>query len=294
MGDGRSHRADRPDPARCHPAVRDERPALRPEPRLLAIDLTGGTARYSVLADGHLRLGDADRGGPFGGSRKAREQVDDLVVRLVAGTADSDIAPPAGPVGHRLHLGHRGRRGHPVPDRQHPRAGHCERYRARHGLAAEPRRVPAHPDGGRRRISPSGARPPVGASRPGRSAAPRSARRRTRAGQATPDDQPLAPVTDGWQQAFAVPADARPGRRWSIPVSHRVAVAGPGSGAAGGGSAGCPRRTPSRGPRSDQVGPAGCHAVGAGVMADLRDGRRSRPTRRRDPHVAAGRGRATG
>ncbi len=62
-------------------------------PRLLAIDLTGGVARYSVLADDHVRLGDADRGGAYGGSVAAREQIDDLVIRLVAGTADSDIAP---------------------------------------------------------------------------------------------------------------------------------------------------------------------------------------------------------
>jgi GT2 family glycosyltransferase len=62
-------------------------------PRLLAIDLIDGTARYSVLADDHLRLGDADRGFTFGGSVSAREQVDDLVVRLVAGTADSGINP---------------------------------------------------------------------------------------------------------------------------------------------------------------------------------------------------------
>ena len=46
-----------------------------------------------MLADDHLRLGDADRGFTFGGSVSAREQVDDLVVRLVAGTADSDINP---------------------------------------------------------------------------------------------------------------------------------------------------------------------------------------------------------
>jgi hypothetical protein len=45
------------------------------------------------LADDHLRLGDADRGFTFGGSVAARDQVDDLVVRLVAGTADSDIRP---------------------------------------------------------------------------------------------------------------------------------------------------------------------------------------------------------
>jgi hypothetical protein len=62
-------------------------------PRLLAIDLSDGTAGYSVLADDHLRLGDADRGFTFGGSVSAREQVNDLVVRLVAGTADSDINP---------------------------------------------------------------------------------------------------------------------------------------------------------------------------------------------------------
>jgi GT2 family glycosyltransferase len=62
-------------------------------PRLLAIDLSDGTARYAVLADDQLRLGDADRGFTFGGSVAAREQVDDLVVRLVAGTADSDINP---------------------------------------------------------------------------------------------------------------------------------------------------------------------------------------------------------
>ncbi|MGH3339853.1 MAG: hypothetical protein ACRDPL_13655, partial [Propionibacteriaceae bacterium] len=62
-------------------------------PRLLAIDLSDGTARYAVLADDHPRLGDADRGFTYGGSISAREQVDDLVVRLVAGTADSDINP---------------------------------------------------------------------------------------------------------------------------------------------------------------------------------------------------------
>src|SRR4029450_8400831 len=67
-------------------------------PRLLAIDLSDGTARYAVLADDHLRLGDADRGFTYGGSGSAREQVDDLVVRLVAGAADSDIKPQlAGP-----------------------------------------------------------------------------------------------------------------------------------------------------------------------------------------------------
>ena len=91
------------------------------QPRLLAIDLSAGTARYSVLADGHLRLGDADRGGPFGGSRQ----------RPGAGRRPGGAAgrrhrrlrhrAPAGRAGHRLRLGHRSRRGHTVPDRQHAR-----------------------------------------------------------------------------------------------------------------------------------------------------------------------------
>ncbi|MFP5282737.1 MAG: glycosyltransferase [Actinomycetes bacterium] len=61
--------------------------------RVLAIDLRDGTARYAVVADDQTRLGDADRGYTFGGSGAARAQVDDLVVRLVAGTADADITP---------------------------------------------------------------------------------------------------------------------------------------------------------------------------------------------------------
>lgn len=68
-------------------------------PRVLAIDLSDGSARYSVMADDHVRLGDADRGFTFGGSVLAREQVDDLVVRLVAGTADSDIYPQLSDLG---------------------------------------------------------------------------------------------------------------------------------------------------------------------------------------------------
>ncbi|MCW2811825.1 MAG: hypothetical protein JWP61_2283 [Friedmanniella sp.] len=62
-------------------------------PRVLALDLSGSAARYSVLAGDQLRLGDADRGFAYAGSAVARQQVADLVVRLVAGTADADIAP---------------------------------------------------------------------------------------------------------------------------------------------------------------------------------------------------------
>ena len=66
--------------------------------RVLAIDLQhGGTpageAHYSVIFGDQLRLGDADRGFAFGGSTAAPDQVGDLVQRMVAGTADSDISP---------------------------------------------------------------------------------------------------------------------------------------------------------------------------------------------------------
>lgn len=61
--------------------------------RVLAIDLQGSSARYSVLADDGQRMGDADRGFAFGGSTLADEQARDLVLRVVAGTADSDITP---------------------------------------------------------------------------------------------------------------------------------------------------------------------------------------------------------
>jgi hypothetical protein len=67
--------------------------------RVLAIDLVPGRAGYSVIADDQTRLGDADRGFTFGGSQEARKQVEDLVVRLTAGTADADIAPQLADLG---------------------------------------------------------------------------------------------------------------------------------------------------------------------------------------------------
>ncbi|GAA3607451.1 glycosyltransferase [Microlunatus ginsengisoli] len=61
--------------------------------RVLAIDLSSRAARYTVLAGEGQRLGSADRGFTFGGSETADEQARDLVLRLVAGTADEDIVP---------------------------------------------------------------------------------------------------------------------------------------------------------------------------------------------------------
>ncbi len=59
--------------------------------RTLALELDGDRARYSVLADDLSRLGDADRGFSFGGSTRANALTEDVVLRLAAGTADSDI-----------------------------------------------------------------------------------------------------------------------------------------------------------------------------------------------------------
>ncbi|MDX6320345.1 MAG: hypothetical protein QOF52_203, partial [Propionibacteriaceae bacterium] len=59
--------------------------------RVLAIDLSQPEARFNVVADDQVRLGDADRGYTFGGSEEARNRSEDLVIRLVAGTADTDI-----------------------------------------------------------------------------------------------------------------------------------------------------------------------------------------------------------
>ncbi len=59
--------------------------------RVLAVDLGTPEAGFAVLADDQIRLGDADRGYAFAGSAEARNRAEDLVIRLVAGTADADI-----------------------------------------------------------------------------------------------------------------------------------------------------------------------------------------------------------
>jgi hypothetical protein len=67
--------------------------------RILAMDLSAGQAKHAVIADDQIRLGDADRGFTFGGSVAARQQTEDLVIRLSAGTADADIAPQLADLG---------------------------------------------------------------------------------------------------------------------------------------------------------------------------------------------------
>jgi hypothetical protein len=172
--------------------------------RVLALDLTGPTARFSVLADGQVRLGDADRGGTFGGSKLAHQQTQDLVVRLVAGTADSDIAPQLTDLG----IGYLWVRG----------AGEEERARIDNtpGLGAasgneegtvwqlEPavsRAAIVDPSG---RTSVAG--PPLPLSAGGEDRQLRLGEPADPRWHATLDRRPLTPVQAGWQQAFALPA----------------------------------------------------------------------------------------
>jgi GT2 family glycosyltransferase len=174
-------------------------------PRLLAIDLSDGTARYAVLADDHLRLGDADRGFTYGGSVAAREQVDDLVVRLVAGTADSDINPQLTDLG----------------------IGYVWVTGANEDIKARIDNTPGlgTASGNERgivwKLEPAVARAVLidGSSRlaVGRPPAPVPAggqERQLQIGESADvrwraelDSRTLASVADGWQQVFAVPAD---------------------------------------------------------------------------------------
>jgi GT2 family glycosyltransferase len=194
-------------------------------PRLLALDLSDGPARYSVLSDDYPRLGAADRGYTFGGSVDAREQVDDLVVRLVAGTADSDIAPQLADlgIGYLWVTG----AGEDVISRidNTPGLGTASGNEqgtvwqleppvartvlvddaARVPIAGPPVTVPPGPDGRTLRIG-------------------EAADRRWRA---EVDGRDLPAVTAGWQQAFAV-GSAGGSLRWSLPSAHGWVLGGQG------------------------------------------------------------------
>jgi hypothetical protein len=68
--------------------------------RVMAIDLSGGQARYAVIDDDQIRLGDADRGFTFGGSPGSEEKPGGQVVPA----GHSDIARSS-PTRDRLSLG---------------------------------------------------------------------------------------------------------------------------------------------------------------------------------------------
>jgi hypothetical protein len=173
-------------------------------PRLLAIDLSDGTARYSVLADGQLRLGDADRGFTFGGSVAAREQVDDLVVRLVAGTADSDINPQLTNLG----IGYVWVTGanQDIKARIDNTPGLGTASGNERGVVWK-----LEPAVARTVLADGSVRQPIGP--PPAVVPPGTQERQLQIGESADmrwraelDGQTLVPVADGWQQVFALPA----------------------------------------------------------------------------------------
>ena len=186
--------------------------------RVLAVDLSGDDARFSMLADAQLRLGDADRGGTFGGSTVAHQQAQDLVVRLVAGTADSDISPQLSDFG----VGYLWVRG--ATEDERARIDNPPGLGAASGddgvtvwrLETTPSRSSIVDATGRTPVAGSPLVLPPGAE--GRSL--RLGEAADRRWQASLDGQPLTPVDAGWQQAYALPAKG--GQLvWSLPsVSH--------------------------------------------------------------------------
>ncbi len=186
--------------------------------RVLAVDLTGDDARFSVLADRQLRLGDADRGAPFGGSTTAQRQAEDLVVRLVAGTADSDISPQLGELG----IGYLWVRG--ASEEERARIDNTPGLGAASGDAGatvwrlEPAVSRVNVVDGTTRTPVAGSPlvlPPGGDGRLlllGEAA--------DRRWEATLDGRPLAATTVGWQQGFVLPA-AGGYLTWSLPTPAR-------------------------------------------------------------------------
>jgi hypothetical protein len=172
--------------------------------RVLAIDLQGEQARFAVVADDQIRLGDADRGYAYGGSTAAPAQVSELVVRLVAGTADSDLAPALADLG----VGLVWLSGADKEDLA--RIDNTPGLGAASGNDRSTVRQ-LEPDVWRATLTDGEARLPVGPS-PVR-LPPGSDGRLLRLGEpadprwlATLDGVRLRPVTEGWQQAFVVPA----------------------------------------------------------------------------------------
>ena len=152
--------------------------------RTLALELRGNQVRYSVLADDLIRLGDADRGFAYGGSGRAGTDVEAVVLRLAAGTADSDIVPAL----RELGISYVWVSG--ATEAQQSKIDNTP------GLGA----ASGNLDAVVWQLQPPATRQSVleGVLRTGEPADPRW--RATRAGTE------LTPVTVGWQQAFRLPA----------------------------------------------------------------------------------------
>jgi GT2 family glycosyltransferase len=181
--------------------------------RILAIDVSGDRARYSVIADDQIRLGDADRGSTFGGSTAARTEVADLVVRLVAGTADSDLAPQLAELG----IGYLWVSG--ADETEQARIDDTPGLGAASGnergivwqLDPAVTRAAVLEGQNRSAVGESPAAVPAGS--PGRQLAiGEAADPRWRASL---DGSRLTPASNGWQQAFVLPADGG-SATWSL------------------------------------------------------------------------------
>ncbi|GAB3739965.1 glycosyltransferase [Microlunatus parietis] len=171
--------------------------------RVLAIDASGDGLRYSVVDETLARLGDADRGYAFGGSMGARSQSTDLVMRLVAGTGDSDIAPQLG----RLGVGYVWVTGADEAEQaligNTPGLGTASgNFRGMVWQVQPPPSRAVLVDGKKQTPIPVG----------GTTIEPGGENRRLEIGepadwrwQATLDGIPLAAVDEGWQQAFLLP-----------------------------------------------------------------------------------------
>ncbi|HEU4547245.1 MAG TPA: glycosyltransferase [Microlunatus sp.] len=177
--------------------------------RVLAIDLRhdgapAGEAHYSVIFDDQLRLGDADRGFAFGGSTAAPDQVGDLVQRMVAGTADSDITPQLRSLG----IGYVWVSGATTEEVARidntPALGTASGSEATTVWQLQPAVTRVRVTDGEQtaavdtlppEIAPGGGDRRLGL---GEAADPRW--------RASADGVALAPTTDGWQQAFQLPA----------------------------------------------------------------------------------------
>ena len=181
--------------------------------RVLALDLSADQTRYSVLSGDAVRLGDADRGFAFGGSVAARTTLTQTTARLVAGTADADITPQLRALG----IGYVWVTG--LDDEDRARIDNTPGLGAASGNERStvwqldpPGSRAAVVDG--QNLTPLTAPPAV--------LPPGSADRRLLIGEAADprwraevDGAELTPVTDGWQQGFALPAAGT--LTWSLP-----------------------------------------------------------------------------
>ncbi|HYP45163.1 MAG TPA: glycosyltransferase [Propionibacteriaceae bacterium] len=186
--------------------------------RVLAINLESEQIRYAVVSDDQIRLGDADRGFAFGGSTAARTEVTDLVVRLVAGTADSDLTPDLANLGVGLIWVTGATKDDLARIDNTPGLGSAsgnDRSTVWQ-LVPDVSRATVVERDRRRPVGPPPVALPPGAGdrllRLGEPADPRW--------QAHLNGMRLSPVTDGWQQAFVVPATGG-SLTYAMPTSTR-------------------------------------------------------------------------